>query len=80
MAWLVEALHYKPEGRGFDSQWGHCFNLSGRIMALGVNSAFNRNEYREYLLEVEAASAECLEILAGSDSWSPKGLSRPVMR
>jgi hypothetical protein len=20
---LVEALHYKPEGRGFDSQWCH---------------------------------------------------------
>jgi hypothetical protein len=22
VAQLVEALHYKPEGRGFDSQWG----------------------------------------------------------
>ena len=21
---LVEALHYKPEGRGFDSLWSHC--------------------------------------------------------
>jgi hypothetical protein len=21
---LVEALHYSPEGRGFDSQWYHC--------------------------------------------------------
>jgi ABC-type enterochelin transport system permease subunit len=23
VAWLVEALCYKPEGRGFDSQRGH---------------------------------------------------------
>jgi len=23
VALLVEALRYKPEGRGFDSQWGH---------------------------------------------------------
>jgi len=35
VAQLVEALRYKPEGRGFDSQLGHCFNLSGHIMALG---------------------------------------------
>jgi len=21
---LVEALHFKPEGRGFDSRWCHC--------------------------------------------------------
>jgi hypothetical protein len=24
--WLVEALCYKPEGRGFDSQRGHCIS------------------------------------------------------
>ena len=23
VAQLVDALHYKPEGRGFDSQWSH---------------------------------------------------------
>jgi hypothetical protein len=23
VAQLVEALHYKPEGRGFDSRWCH---------------------------------------------------------
>jgi hypothetical protein len=23
VAQLVEALRYKPEGRGFDSRWGH---------------------------------------------------------
>ena len=33
MAHLVEALRYKPEGRGFDSRWCH---PSGRTMALGL--------------------------------------------
>jgi hypothetical protein len=36
---LVEALRYKPEGRGFDSRWGHwnfSVNPCGRIMALGT--------------------------------------------
>jgi hypothetical protein len=40
VAWLVEALCYKPEGRRFDSRCGHSifFNLpnpSSRTMALG---------------------------------------------
>jgi hypothetical protein len=40
ITYLVEALCYKPEGRGFDSRWGHWifFNLpnpSSRIMGLG---------------------------------------------
>ena len=33
MAQLVEALHYRSEGRGVDSRM--CHNPSGRIMALG---------------------------------------------
>jgi hypothetical protein len=41
MARLVEALHYKPEGRGFDFRWCnwifYCHNLSGRTMVLGSN-------------------------------------------
>ena len=36
---LVESLHYKPEGCGFDARWGHWIfrwlNPSGRTMALG---------------------------------------------
>jgi hypothetical protein len=39
VAQLVEALRYKPEGRGFDSLWSHwsfkCLNPSGRTVALG---------------------------------------------
>jgi len=38
VAQLVEPLHYKPEGRGFDGVIGifHWHNPSDRIMALGL--------------------------------------------
>jgi hypothetical protein len=35
----------------------HLHNPSGRTMALGVDSASNRNEYQEYFLGVKAAGA-----------------------
>ena len=61
MAQLVEALCYKPEGRGSDSRWCHCnFSLTQSFRphcGLGVDSACNRNEYQEYLLGVKAAGA-----------------------
>jgi hypothetical protein len=51
---LVVALHYKPEGRGFDSQFGHWnFSLTKSFRphyGPGVDSASNRNEYHGYLL------------------------------
>jgi hypothetical protein len=61
----------------------HWLNPSGRTIAS------NRNEYQGYLLEskrgrcvglitLPPSSAECLEILGASTSWSPKGLSRPT--
>jgi len=31
VAQLVEALHYKSEGRGFDSQWAH-WNFTDTIL------------------------------------------------
>ena len=59
MAQLVEALRYKPEVRGFDSRWCHWhFSLTQSFRphyGPGVATAFNRNEYREYLLGVKAA-------------------------
>ena len=81
MAQLVEALRYKPTGRGFDSRWCHwnfCWhNPSGCTMALGVNPASNRNEYQEYFLKgkggrcirlttLPPSCADCLEI------WEPQ--------
>ena len=79
MAQLVEALRYKPEGRGFDSRWCHLHDPSGRTMAPGVDSASNRNEYQEYfmgskggrcmvLTNLPPSCAKCLEI------WEPQPL------
>ena len=54
VAQLVEALRYKPEGRGFDSRWCHWnFLLTYSFRPYcgpGVDSAYNRNEYQEYFL------------------------------
>jgi hypothetical protein len=58
---LVEALRYKPEGRGFDSRWFHWnFSLTYFFQphyGPGFDSASNRNEYQEYFLGVKAAGA-----------------------
>jgi hypothetical protein len=45
---LVEALFYKPDGRGFDSWCGHwIFHwLNPSIVWPCVGSASNRNEYQ----------------------------------
>jgi hypothetical protein len=46
---FVEAVRYKPEGRGFDSrlcQWNFRSHYGP-----GVDSASNRNEYHEYFLK-----------------------------
>jgi len=60
VAQLFEALHYKPEGRRFDSRWGH-WNFSLTILPVALwpwgDSASNRNEYQEYFLGVKAAGA-----------------------
>jgi hypothetical protein len=56
---VVEALRYKPEGRGIDSRWCH-WNFSLTLSFRShygpeVDSASNRNEYQEYFLGVKAA-------------------------
>jgi hypothetical protein len=54
VAQLVEALRYKPEGRGLDSRWCHwIFSLTQSFRphyGPGVDSASNRNEYQEFLI------------------------------
>ena len=54
-------LGYKSEGRWFDSRWCHWnFSLTYSFLphyGPGVDSACNRNEYREYFLWVKAAGA-----------------------
>jgi hypothetical protein len=59
VAQLVKALHYKPEGHRFNSQWCQGFYSLTLFFQLhygpGVNSASNRNEYQECFLAVKAA-------------------------
>jgi hypothetical protein len=55
---VVEALRYKPEGRGFDSRWFYwIFSFTSFRPHYGpvVDSASNMNEYQEYFLGVKAA-------------------------
>jgi len=69
VAQLVEALRYKPEGRGFDSRWSH--------YGPGIESASDRNGYQEYflggiggrcegLITLPPSCADCFEI------WEPQ--------
>ena len=81
VAQLVEALRYKPEGRGFDSHWCHWnFSLTNSFRphyGPGVDSASERKEYQEYFLggkggqsvgltTLPLSCADCLEI------WDPQ--------
>ena len=78
---MVEALCYKSEGRGFDSQWCHwIFSMTKFFRphyGPEVDSNSNRNEYQEYFLvgkggrcveltTLTPSCAECLEI------WEPQ--------
>ena len=61
VAHLIEALRYKPAGRGFDSRWCHWnFSLTKSFRPYygpGVASASKRNEYQyqPYQLHVPIA-------------------------
>jgi hypothetical protein len=55
---LVEALHYKMGGFGFDSQWGPLkfsidLILQCAFSGPGVHAASNRNEYQGISLQVK---------------------------
>ena len=54
---VVEAVRYKPAGRGFDSRWCHWnFSVTQSYRAHygpGVESASNRNKYQVYFLGVK---------------------------
>ena len=51
MAQLVEALYFKPEGRGFDSRWCHW------TMVLVSNQPLTEMSTRNISWEVKAAGA-----------------------
>jgi hypothetical protein len=62
VAQLVEALRYKPEGRGFYSRWGHWQFFRPRC-GRGVDSASNRNVYQGCLLQVLVGRYQGLTVL-----------------
>jgi hypothetical protein len=81
VAQLVEALRYKPEGRGFNPQlfqWN--FSLTSSFLphcCPGVDSAASRNEYQEYFLG--GKYGQCIELTTlpplGADCldiWEPQ--------
>jgi hypothetical protein len=70
---FVEALRYKPEGRGIDSRLCH-WNVSlTRHCGLLADSACNKTEYQEYFLESKRRVG--LTVLETSAPWSAKGFS-----
>ena len=85
MAYLVEAMRYKPEGLGLDSRWGH-WGLSMLYsfrppFGPGVDSPPDRNENQVYLLRgkgeqcVELATVPpCLEILGNLNLMEQEGI------
>ena len=56
MAQLVEALSYKPEGRGLDSRWWH--NLSGHNIALGLAQPLTEMGTRNISWGIKAAGVQ----------------------
>jgi len=84
---LVEVQCYKSEGRWFDRSW--CLSISFRShYGPGVDSAPNRNEYREHFLGLKAAGVydwqtyhnpvPLLRNLGTLTFWNLLGHSRPV--
>ena len=56
VAQLLEALCYKPEGRGFDSRWCH-WNFSGRTIALELTQPLTEMIIRNISWGIKAAGA-----------------------
>jgi hypothetical protein len=57
VAQLFEALHYKPEGRGFVFKLCHSKLTFLPYYDTGFDVASNRNEYQVYLLGAKAADS-----------------------
>jgi hypothetical protein len=70
VAQLVEALRYKPEGRGLDFRWYHQnFSLTQSFRpyyGLGVDSDSNRNKYQEHFLGGKGGRCVVLTTLPSS--------------
>jgi hypothetical protein len=74
VARLVQALHYKPEGRGFNSRWCHWISHwhypSGRTMALRSSHSLTKMSTRNIFWAVKTA---------GALDWQPYHLHVPIV-
>jgi hypothetical protein len=88
-ATVTESGHaVAQECSGFDSQWGHCLNPYGRIMALGSTEPLTEMSKRNIFLGVKAAVCRAENLtsfmcqlslnLGPSTSRKPQDLSRPL--
>jgi hypothetical protein len=71
VAQLVEALHYEPNGRGFDFRWCHWHQLSGHTISLGSTQPQTEMYTRYTFLGVKEVGAE---------GWRPCHLHVPIVR
>jgi hypothetical protein len=92
VAYSVEVLCYKPEGRGFECRWGGFFQVTYSFQAQygpGVDSASNRNEYQECFLGVTGDRHLRLTTISpfvsrfsrkceSLDAWQLYGSLRPI--
>jgi hypothetical protein len=77
LVWVYELNAGRSRGSIPD---GVKFNPSGRTTDLGPTQPLTEMSTTDISWRVKAAGADFLEILEVSTSWSPKGLSKPVMR
>jgi hypothetical protein len=75
VAQLIEALRYKPSGRGFDSRWCqwiffHWHSPSGLNMALGSTQPLTEMSTKNISWGVKAA---------GAYGWQPYHLHMPIV-
>jgi hypothetical protein len=75
---LVEAPRYKPESRRFDSRYGRLLPYydSGSTQGCFLGGKGGRCVG---LTTLPPSCADFLKILEASTSWTPLGLSRPVL-
>ena len=80
---LVEALRYKPEGRGFDSRWCHWnFSLTQSLLphyGPGVDSASDRNEYQYCILTHNLHTFSKPTYISCQMYWHVKDLSKRIL-
>jgi hypothetical protein len=79
VTWLIEALCYKPEGRGLESRWGGYFQFTQsfqRIMALGSTKPLTEMSTRNFRgRDVRLTTLPPSMSLLSREMWEPRHLT-----